>query len=73
MGKRDLSGIRYVSARETCWHCGGKARVSGGRYKSQGEMVACPVCHGAGCIPVNLTIDALRELLKKPKRKAPNG
>lgn len=56
--------IKGVVATEECDYCKGAKRLPGGLYKSQGEVVDCPLCNGKGTTPITITLVQLKALLK---------
>jgi hypothetical protein len=52
-----------IERRHTCQHCNGEGRIPGGRYKSEGEVVTCPLCKGNPWRRDSVTLSELYDLL----------
>lgn len=56
--RRDLR----VKLFRPCEDCGGTGKVPGGKYKSEGEVVACPLCR-FGRVECSMPLDVFARLL----------
>jgi len=54
-----------IQAAVQCFHCKGKCRLPGGRYREQGEVINCPICNGRGYNLMAISIAELKKLLKE--------
>lgn len=69
----DPSTVRGVTIHVDCDYCAGKRRLPGGRYKSEGEVINCPVCNGRGTMPRVVTLSMFYDLLHGNLTKDPTS
>ena len=63
MSDFDPTTVRGVRVLVACDYCHEKGRLPGGKYKSQGEVVDCPVCNGRKMVEETITLSMLYDLL----------
>lgn len=70
MGERlNYKNILGVTVWEMCDYCKGKRRVPGGKYRSQGEVINCPVCDGRGMTSLVIGMAEFHTLLTMTSKR----
>ena len=59
----DPKEVRGFYVLTPCEFCHEEGRVSGGKYKHEGEVVVCPVCSGTRTVRRTITLHELRKLV----------
>jgi hypothetical protein len=60
MDPKDVRGFYVLIPCEFCKETG---KVPGGKYKHEGEVISCPVCHGNRTVRKVITLVEMRSLL----------
>lgn len=65
----NLKEVRGISVRIACEYCKEAGRVPGGKYKHEGEVIACPVCDGYKTESVIISMKQFRTLMTMTEKR----